>query len=155
VRCPESLEPEFSGDVPRGARKGNNIGDPQWGRSKNRLQRLFWREVSPRVLKWKRAGSTRGENHKSCKVVGAKDAEWASTLVGRFRMHERRRRYATVTSFGFGLSHRTRRSQSAESCDWSNSIAVLVTASARRCGCSSQDEYSSYQPQGEIVATLG
>jgi hypothetical protein len=32
---------------------------------------------------------------------------------------------------------------------------VLVTASARCCGYSSQGEYSSYQPQGEIVATLG
>jgi len=30
VRCPESLEPEFPGDVPRGARKGNNIGTRSW-----------------------------------------------------------------------------------------------------------------------------
>jgi len=28
-----------------------------------------------------------GENCEGCQVVGAKDAEWASTLMGRFRMH--------------------------------------------------------------------
>jgi len=41
VRCPESLEPEFSETVPRGAGKGDSIGDPQWGRSKSGLKGLF------------------------------------------------------------------------------------------------------------------
>src|SRR5437899_920437 len=94
-------------------------------------------------LKWKRAGSTDGENRKSCRVVGVEDAEWASTLMGRFRMHKRQRRCAMETILGFGQGNRTGRSQSAESCGRSNSDAALVTASARCRGCQPQGWYSS------------